>query len=183
MRIVSSLLTVLIALSIAGTSAASVITYQFSIDGLQEVPPVDTPGHGTATVTIDTDTRELTWDVEYSDLIGNSTAAHFHGPADFGENAGVQVGMPGDFGGTSGTLVGSATITETQLQQLLDGLWYVNIHSTFRPGGEIRGQVVGEVPNIPTVSEWGLIILALLLLTAGTLVIRQYQLKTAAAPA
>jgi hypothetical protein len=32
------------------------------------------------------------------------------------------------------------------MADLLDDLYYVNIHSTFRPGGEIRGQIV-QVPE------------------------------------
>jgi hypothetical protein len=28
------------------------------------------------------------------------------------------------------------------MAELIDELYYVNIHSTFRPGGEIRGQIV-----------------------------------------
>jgi len=139
-------LTAVSGLLIAGQSSADVIEYNFELSGDQEVPAVDTPGNGIAFVTIDTDTMELTWDVSYQDLLGNSTAAHFHGPADFGENAGVQVGMSGDFGNTSGTLMGSTTISASQMQDLIDGLWYINIHSTLHPGGEIRGQVVQQLP-------------------------------------
>jgi hypothetical protein len=49
----------------------------------------------------------------------------------------------------SGAFSGSATITETQEGQLLAGLWYTNIHSTFRPGGEIRGQVLAVLVPEP----------------------------------
>jgi hypothetical protein len=58
-----------------------------------------------------------------------------------GTPAGVQLGIPFTAGLTADTLMGMAVITETQESQLLAGLWYINIHSTFRPGGEIRGQV------------------------------------------
>jgi hypothetical protein len=52
-------------------------------------------------------------------------------------------------GATAGTISGSVTLTEgaggftiaQQLQQLCDGLWYVNIHTPLHPGGEIRGQI------------------------------------------
>ena len=37
---------------------------------------------------------------------------------------------------------GSSEITEEQLEQLRDGLWYVNVHTEMHPDGEIRGQVM-----------------------------------------
>jgi len=143
--------------------AAEIIVFNFTLDGEQEVPSVDTPGWGTAEVTINTTTGLLEWDVEYHDLIGLSTAAHFHGPADFGENAGIQVDMAGpgaEFGVHSGTLIGSATIDATQIQDLLDGLWYVNIHSNEFSPGEIRGQVVQALPAPGAVALLGIATLA-----------------------
>ena len=35
---------------------------------------------------------------------------------------------------------------DQQLEQLRGGLWYVNIHSTAHPGGEIRGQL--DIPGL-----------------------------------
>jgi hypothetical protein len=135
---------VVLAMSAPMQSSALLIDLGASLDGLQEVPAVVTPGHGAATITYDTDTNLLSWTIYYAQLTGTTTDAHFHGPALPGVSAGVQVGIPHTDGVTSNTLVGSATITATQETQLLSGLWYINIHSTFRPGGEIRGQVVPE---------------------------------------
>ena len=36
----------------------------------------------------------LQWKVTYEHLTGPATAAHFHGPAPVGQNAGVQVPIP-----------------------------------------------------------------------------------------
>lgn len=148
--------------ALTAASSASIITYEFGLSGDQEVPAVATPGFGNATVTLDTDTGLLSWDVEYFDLLSPSTAAHFHGPADFGENAGVQVGMGAGetFGVTEGTLNGSAMISAAQIQQVLDGLWYINIHSEMFPGGEIRGQVVGIIPAPGAMALLGIAALA-----------------------
>jgi hypothetical protein len=54
------------------------------------------------------------------------------------------VGIPFTAGLAADTLIGSATLTAAQETMLLSNLLYINIHSTFRPGGEIRGQVVPE---------------------------------------
>jgi hypothetical protein len=121
---------------------AALLTFgPFPIDGLQEVPPVATPGFGTGTVTLDTGSNMLSWNIQWQDLIGDTTLMHFHGPANPGDNAGVEVNI-GSISGLVSPSIGSTTISPAQAADLVAGLWYVNIHSTFKPGGEIRGQVV-----------------------------------------
>ena len=71
-------------------------------------------------------------------LSGPATAAHFHGPAETGKNAGVAVAIPN---ATSSPVEGSATLTDAQAADLIAGKYYVNIHTAANPGGEIRGQV------------------------------------------
>lgn len=129
--------------ALAGISQARpMFHYEFPIDGLQEVAPVVTPGSGWGVVDYDSDTNMLSWTITYSNLIGSATVAHFHGAAPPGVNAGVQVDIAVLSGGVASPMIGSSAITELQEADLIAGLWYVNIHSTFRPGGEIRGQVV-----------------------------------------
>ncbi|MBW8748306.1 MAG: CHRD domain-containing protein, partial [Acidobacteria bacterium] len=41
-------------------------------------------------------------------------------------------------------LEGTATLSQEQTKDLLDGKWYFNLHTAANPGGEIRGQVVKE---------------------------------------
>ena len=38
-------------------------------------------------------------------------------------------------------IIGSATLTPAQVDQLKQGLWYINLHTAANPGGELRGQV------------------------------------------
>jgi len=121
-------------------AGAQVVNYNFILDGLQEVPPVATPGFGNAHVTLDTATNMLSWNITYSGLIGALTAAHFHAPADYGVNAPVIVPLAA----TASPIVGSTMITDTDEAHILAGMSYVNLHTTFKPGGEIRGQVVPE---------------------------------------
>ena len=71
-------------------------------------------------------------------LSGDATAAHFHGPADAGANAGVAVPIKG----TASPMAGSAAITDAQAAELLAGKWYINVHTAANKNGEIRGQVL-----------------------------------------
>lgn len=125
----------------AGAAQGTLIKMTFPMDGLQEVPPKVTPGFGTGKIELDTDTNLLKWNIVYQDLLGPTVAAHFHAPAPFGVNAPPVIDF-GDFGSLLSPIVGETTITAAQTQQILDGLWYVNIHSSVFTPGEIRGQVV-----------------------------------------
>jgi CHRD domain-containing protein len=95
-------------------------------------------GTGTADVDYDAASKKLSWKVTYSGLSGPATAAHFHGPAEPGKNAGVAVAIPNQ---ATSPVEGSATLTDAQAADLLSGKYYVNIHTQANPAGEIRGQV------------------------------------------
>lgn len=112
--------------------------FQASLTGAQEVPPVTTGGNGSADVRYNPSTQTLSWSVSYSGLSGPVTAAHIHGPAPVGQNAGVAIPFTNV---TSPTITGEAKITPQQLSQLVGGQWYVNLHTAANPGGEIRGQL------------------------------------------
>src|SRR6266852_7774328 len=109
-----------------------------ALDGKAEVPPNASAGKGTADIDYDAATKKLSWKVTYSGLSGPATAAHFHGPAEPGKNAGVAVAIPN---ATSSPAEGSATLTDAQAADLMAGKYYVNIHTAANPGGELRGQV------------------------------------------
>jgi hypothetical protein len=101
-----------------------------------EVPPNSSTGSGNARVELDGNV--LKWNVTYSGTTGPVTAGHFPGPAQPGANAGVVVPFAGPL---TSPIVGSATLTPTQVDQVKQGLWYVNLHTAAHPGGELRGQV------------------------------------------
>jgi hypothetical protein len=121
----------------SGTANAATIQLRASLNGAQEVSPVATSATGMATVTYDTVTGQLSWNVTYSGLSSNINGAHFHGPTPAGFDASITVPMSH---GPS-PIVGSATINSTQAAELLSGQWYINLHSDNFAGGEIRGQV------------------------------------------
>jgi hypothetical protein len=108
-----------------------------NLSGAQEVPAVSTAGSGTVDATFDKATRKLAYTVNYSGLSGPPSAAHFHGPAPAGQNAGVVVPITG----AASPMKGEATLTESQAADLLAGRWYVNVHTKAHPSGEIRAQV------------------------------------------
>lgn len=117
---------------------ADMTTYKAMLTGSEEVPATTTKGTGTVDVTYDSATKKLSWKGSYSGLTGPATAAHFHGPADAGKNAGVEVPVTP----ATSPLEGSATITETQASDLMAGKLYLNVHTAAHPNGEIRGQVM-----------------------------------------
>ena len=110
-----------------------------TLDGKSETPANTSAGKGTAEIDYDAATKKMTYKLTYSGLSGPATAAHFHGPAEPGKNAGVEVPIAN--AGTS-PVSGSATLTEAQAADLTGGKMYVNVHTAANPGGEIRGQVM-----------------------------------------
>jgi hypothetical protein len=122
-------------------SAAPAATLNFTarMSGASEVPPTKSPGVGRATATLDTTSKTFTYHVTWDKLTGPATAAHFHGPAARGKNAGVVVPIGGK--DPTSPADGTATLTDDQIKDLEAGKWYVNVHTAANPGGEIRGQV------------------------------------------
>jgi CHRD domain len=132
-----TLLTTL-ALGIAFAGPAFAEKMKATLDAKSETPPNTSTATGMADIDYDAASKKLTWKLTYSGLTGPATAAHFHGPAEPGKNAGVAVAIPN---ATTSPNQGSATLTDAQAADLLAGKYYVNVHTAANPGGEIRGQV------------------------------------------
>jgi len=138
---------VILALAIALPASGDVLNFAASLDGLQEVPPNASPATGTASIVLDDVANTITVDLHFSGLLAAQTAAHIHGPAPPGVNAGVLVGFPvGQFDNQV------FPITDTIEGHIKAGLTYVNVHTTLFPGGEIRGQVLEEPVSIEDTS-------------------------------
>ena len=129
-----------VTIAFAGTAFAEVVNLKAALNGATEVPANETKGTGTVTATFDTASKKLTWKGSYSGLTGPATAAHFHGPAEPGKNAGVAVPI---FAAAAAKtpFEGEATLTDAQAADLLAGKYYANVHTEANKGGEIRGQV------------------------------------------
>ncbi len=113
-------------------------SFKATMNGSQESPATASKGTGTATAQLNPTTHKLTYTVRWQGLNGPATAAHFHGPAAQGQNAGVVVPLGNN---PKSPIRGTATLTPEQQQQLMSGQWYVNVHTKQFPAGAIRGQM------------------------------------------
>ena len=122
-------------LLLATPALGETMMFKADLKPASEVPPTQSTGDGNAMVTLDTDKKTVAWKSTFSGLSGDATAAHFHGPAAPGENAGPAVDISGKIE------EGSASVTDDQIKDLQAGKWYINIHTAKYPDGEIRGQL------------------------------------------
>jgi hypothetical protein len=148
------------------------VTFTAILSGANENPPVPSLGTGIAHMTYDSATHLYTVDATWSGLTGTTTVAHIHCCTPPTGNAGVAT-FPGTFplfpvGTTSGSYTSPAPIDLTNpasytaaflnnfgggtaagaeaalIAGIMNGLAYFNIHSSFAPGGEIRGTLLPE---------------------------------------
>lgn len=135
----SALLAAVLAAGFTTAASAAMLQFHATMNGASEVPPKQTAGTGEALATLDTAKKELTYTVTFQNLSGPATAAHFHGPAAPGANAGVAVAIGNN---PTSPAHAAVTLTDAQIADLEAGKWYVNVHTAANPGGEIRGQVL-----------------------------------------
>ncbi len=134
--VIASLL--MLGATVVPANAGATRTFIAVINSGQEVPPNASNSFGNAHLIFDKTTDELCFSISYSELSSAETAAHFHGPASAGTNAGVQFALPP--GSPKNSCVGP--LSNQQRKDLKKGLFYINVHSANLPGGEIRGQVL-----------------------------------------
>lgn len=112
---------------------------QVLLSGLQEVPSNLSTATGAAVVLVDKISGQTYVTGGFTGLGGNITGSHIHQAAT-GVNGGVIMALTND-GTTQGVFSGSQVLTPTQVEAFINGLTYINIHSTLFPGGEIRAQL------------------------------------------
>jgi hypothetical protein len=138
--------------SSSGTSA-SANTFTASLTVAQEVPAPSFLPTGSGSVTLDPVTKVLTGSFTTVNL-ANATLAHIH-VGSVGVAGGVVVPLTQSAAGSATWVVPASTVlTDAQIALLQAGSYYVNIHTTQNPSGEIRGQltVSSTNPNVFTAS-------------------------------
>jgi len=96
--------------------------------------------------------NELSFNIYYEGLSGTAIAAHIHGPAGVDTATGVLIDLDpfkGGVFGPHGTFTGRVTLEPDQLAAVVDGLTYVNIHTSANQPGEIRGQILPHLTATP----------------------------------
>jgi hypothetical protein len=124
-------------LAAAGAASAATLHFAAGLKGSDEVPANDTTGKGRVSATLDTASKAFHYTVTYSGLTGPATMAHFHGPANAGENAPPVITMKT----LTSPIKGTETLTDAQITDLRAGKWYFNVHTAGHPSGELRGQL------------------------------------------
>ncbi len=146
------------ALGAGVTSArADVYTLTAALTGSEETPApgLNTGAFGTATITLDTTARTLTYRIDVFNLPSGVTASHIHvgGPGTTGPviiNFAPPVSASNDFA-FAGTVAEAQWVLRPEqgirsaddiIQAILGNNTYVNVHSTVNAPGEVRGRLV-----------------------------------------
>jgi hypothetical protein len=123
------------------------VTFDVVLSGANEVPPVTSPVGGHARFHFDPRTAVLHYDITVTGVSPNLiTAAHIH-RAPAGSN-GPGAFPIADAGFTQ--VSGDITLSDADVDDLLDGNFYVNVHSVDHPGGAARGQLIVPAASVPS---------------------------------
>lgn len=119
-----------------------------------------TGGEIGAGISYDTNTKVLNINVGwgssqgFTDLTSSSNNSHIHGPtasnngSGFTQTAVVLFNLTrSSNAATGGTITQNVTLTAAQETDLLNGKYYINIHTANNGGGELRGFLVQSVPE------------------------------------
>lgn len=166
MKLCSAMSWIAVLVTLGAPAQAVPVDYVARLSGAAEVPPNASLGTGSAVVTHDATAHTLDVFIEFSGLVGNTTAAHIHCCADTTANAPVASSVPTFPGFPSGVTAGTynhtfdLTLSSSYNPNFITAnggtvagaeaalgagfaasTTYVNIHTSTFGGGEIRGQL------------------------------------------
>ena len=121
------------------TSSQDNITFTATLTGLNEIPPNASAAKGSSILIFNNKTKVFILTTEYAQL--NPLAAHIHKGA-------VGVSGPAIFplsDLTSPINYTSEPLDASQEADLMANLYYINLHTSAYPDGEIRGQFIKGV--------------------------------------
>ena len=179
-------LTILAVASMMMRSArADIVVFQAQLLPSNEVPPVtnaDQNASGQVTVVIDTTNNTSRFDWGVNGVAAPSIIlSHVH-EAPAGVNGSVRIDSGISPASPIPVVNGSALFSKSGIATAPDVIqrilanpsgFYFNIHSTLNPGGVVRGQLVRQAAppsaGAPTLSEWGAILMGLLIVAVCVL--------------
>ena len=120
-------------------------TFIAVLSGLNEVPTNTSPAFGGTILTLDPAQTRLHYFIDAGQITG-VTMGHLHRGVP-GVNGPVVIPFTNAASLTNDTPIsGTVDLAASDLNDLITGNFYANIHTTQHPGGEIRGQVIAA-PN------------------------------------
>ncbi len=121
------------------TTPGLTVFFNATLQGAQQVPPTLSRGTGIVNVLVDKTTNMLYVTGNYSTLFSAATSAHIHRGA--GGVAGTII-TPLVYTTTStGTIDTARVIPDAEVESIISGNTYVDIHTFTNTGGEVRGQI------------------------------------------
>ena len=121
-------------------------TFELTLSGKQEVPMNDSMQTATASVELDENLMQFRATLDYDGVEGFS-AAHIH-DGDLGENGDVAFAF--EAASENQVSIPETELSEALMADMLDGDWYINLHTERFPNGELRAQIVPDTTSIIT---------------------------------
>lgn len=130
-----------------GQLIANPVELTAELSGANEVPARVTPATGVASILFNPGTKQISIHIEVENYANLVTASHIHvGPVNGTGAPTLNLGAESAYVRSGTSLTGNflqLTYAAAALP-LVTGGAYVNLHSSQYPGGEIRGQIMGE---------------------------------------
>lgn len=129
----------------AGAASPGCAGWRASLAGSNEVPP--NASSATGSFSAKAGTGEITYTLTWNNLTSGVIAAHIH-LAPVGVNGPIVIPLTVSLGTTSGSTSATTAVDQALIDQIFasPGSYYVNVHSEFYPGGEIRDQLRCATP-------------------------------------